>query len=110
MAADGANVAITYTCGAQDAARVVEAIEAAGGTAVAIHADAPDASAVQSAVDTIVSAFGQLGILVDKAGTAIPKPFAETTIDDIDRVVDRRFAHPDAVTPESSARWEPPNK
>ena len=42
LAADGASVAITYTKGADAAASVVKAIEAAGGKAIAIQADAAD--------------------------------------------------------------------
>jgi 3-oxoacyl-[acyl-carrier protein] reductase len=45
LAADGAKVAITYTKGADSAAAVVEAIEGAGGEAIAIQADAADAEA-----------------------------------------------------------------
>lgn len=88
LAADGASVAITYSKGAQGAALVVDAIEAAGGSAVAIQADATDAVAVESAVETVVSTFGRLDILVNNAGTAIPKPFEETTLEEIDRVID----------------------
>jgi 3-oxoacyl-[acyl-carrier protein] reductase len=42
LAADGANVAITYTKGADAAASVVKGIERAGGKAIAIQADAAD--------------------------------------------------------------------
>jgi 3-oxoacyl-[acyl-carrier protein] reductase len=87
LAADGASVAITYSRGAQQAARVVEVIEAAGGRALAIQADATDPAAVQSAVDTVISTFGRLDILVNNAGTAIPKPFEETTLEEIDQVI-----------------------
>jgi NAD(P)-dependent dehydrogenase (short-subunit alcohol dehydrogenase family) len=45
LAADGANVAITYTKGADAAASVVKGIERAGGKAIAIQADAADADA-----------------------------------------------------------------
>jgi 3-oxoacyl-[acyl-carrier protein] reductase len=88
LAADGASVAITYSRGADDAAHVVDDIEAAGGEALAIQADATDATAVQSAVEKVVSTFGQLDILVNNAGTAIPKPFEETTLDEMNQVVD----------------------
>ncbi|MGC2678150.1 MAG: 3-oxoacyl-ACP reductase family protein [Mycobacterium sp.] len=88
LAADGASVAITYSRGADDAAHVVDEIESSGGKAVAIQADAIDAAAVQSAVSTVVSTFGKLDILVNNAGTAIPKPFEETTLEEIDRVID----------------------
>ena len=71
-----------------DAAHVVDDIEAGGGKAIAIQADATDAAAVQAAVDKVVSAFGRLDILVNNAGTAIPKPFEETTLEEMDQVVD----------------------
>ena len=47
LAADGANVAITYAKGADAAASVVKEIERAGGKAIAIQADATDADAVE---------------------------------------------------------------
>jgi len=43
LAADGADVAITYTKGADAAASVVKEIERAGQKAIAIQADATDA-------------------------------------------------------------------
>ena len=84
LAADGANVAITYSKGADAAASVVKAIEAAGGKAIAIQADAADASAVKAAVEKTVATFGSLDVLVNNAGTAIPKTFEETTLAEID--------------------------
>lgn len=88
LAEDGASVAITYSRGTDAAARVVEDIEAKGGIAVAIQADATDAAAVQAAVDEVVSTYGHLDILVNNAGTAIPKPFEETTLDEMNQVID----------------------
>jgi 3-oxoacyl-[acyl-carrier protein] reductase len=88
LAADGASVAITYSKGADAAASVVKAIEGAGGKALAIQADAVDADAVKAAVEKTVATFGQLDVLVNNAGTAIPKPFEESTLEELDRVID----------------------
>jgi 3-oxoacyl-[acyl-carrier protein] reductase len=88
LAADGASVAVTYSKGADAAASVVKAIERAGGKAIAIQADAADAKAVKAAVEKTVATFGGLDVLVNNAGTAIPKRFEETTLEELDRVID----------------------
>src|SRR5450432_1760925 len=88
LAADGANVAITYTKGAAAAAFVVKEIERDGRKAIAIQADATDAHAVEAAVEKTVATFGRLDVLVNNAGTAIPKRFEETTLEELDRVID----------------------
>jgi 3-oxoacyl-[acyl-carrier protein] reductase len=88
LAADGANVAITYTKGADAAASVVKGIERAGRKAIAIQADAADANAVKAAVEKTFATFGRLDVLVNNAGTAIPKTFEETTMEEMDRVID----------------------
>src|SRR5260370_17493116 len=87
LAVDGANVAITYTKGADAAASVVKEIERAGRKAIAIQADAADADAVNAAVEKTVAALGRLDILVNSAGTAVPKSFEETTLEEMDRVI-----------------------
>ena len=86
LAADGAHVAVTYTRGADAATAVVKEIERAGGKAIAIQADATDAAAVNAAVEKTAATFGQIDILVNNAGTAIPKPFEQTTLEEIDQM------------------------
>jgi len=67
---------------------VVKAIELAGGKAVAIQADSANAEAVKAAVEKTVATLGKLDVLVNNAGTAIPKKFEDTTIEELDRVID----------------------
>jgi 3-oxoacyl-[acyl-carrier protein] reductase len=98
LAADGASVAITYARGADAAASVVNEIERAGGKAIAIEADAADAQAVTAAVEKTVATFGRLDMLVNNAGTAIPKPFQEATLEELDRVIDINLRAPMIVT------------
>jgi 3-oxoacyl-[acyl-carrier protein] reductase len=88
LAADGASVAFTYAKDADAAASVVKAIEQAGGKAIAIQADAADAKAVKAAVEKAVATLGRLDVLVNNAGTAIPKKFEDATIEELDRVID----------------------
>jgi 3-oxoacyl-[acyl-carrier protein] reductase len=88
LAADGANVAITYTKDGDAAASVVKAIEGTGRKAIAIQADAADAKAVKAAVEKAVATFGRLDVLVNNAGTAIPKTFEDSTLEEMDRVLD----------------------
>lgn len=87
LAAEGARVAITYTQGAEAAASVVRDIKRTGGQAIAIQADATDAGASKAAVTKTVATFGRLDVLVNNAGTAIPKSFEESTLEDLDRVI-----------------------
>src|ERR1700740_115057 len=64
LAAEGADVAITYEKSAESAAEVVGAIKAKGRRAVAIQADSADVAAVQASVDRAVVELGGLGFLV----------------------------------------------
>ena len=88
LAKDGALVAITFAKDARAASAVVAEIERAGGRAITIQADSSDAQAVAAAAEKTVATFGRLDILVNNAGTAIPKPFEDTTLEEIDHVID----------------------
>ena len=87
LAADGATVAITYAKDAGAASSVVKAIEQAGGKAVAFQADSADAEAVRNAVEKTVATLGSIDVLVNNAGTAIPKHFEDATLEELDRVI-----------------------
>src|SRR5256886_4773114 len=88
LASDGASVAITYAKDTRAASAVVKAIELDGGKAIAIQADAADVEAVKGAVEKTVATLGRLDVLVNNAGTAIPKTFEETTLEEMDRLID----------------------
>jgi 3-oxoacyl-[acyl-carrier protein] reductase len=88
LAAEGAKVAITYGKGSDAAAAVVEIIERVGGKAIALQADAANPDAVKAAIEKIAATFGTLDVLVNNAGTAIPRKFEEATLEELDRVID----------------------
>lgn len=91
LAMDGADVAITYAKDANAAKAVVKAIEGSGRKALAVQADAADAAAVQAAVEQTAKVFGRIDILVNNAGTAIPKPFEDATLEEMDRMIGINF-------------------
>lgn len=68
LAADGADVAITYRHQAAAARAVVEGIERHGRRGLSIQVDASDADAIKQAIDELVARFGGVDILVNNAG------------------------------------------
>ncbi|MFI6173633.1 SDR family NAD(P)-dependent oxidoreductase [Nocardia sp. NPDC051052] len=87
LAADGADVAITYQSAEVQAKSVVAEIESLGRRAVAIQADSADAGAVVRAVNQAAADLGRLDILVNNAGIFPAKPFEEFTVEEIDRAL-----------------------
>ncbi|HEM8495015.1 TPA: SDR family NAD(P)-dependent oxidoreductase [Burkholderia multivorans] len=84
LAADGADVAITYEKSAERAQAVVAEIETLGRRAVAIQADSADPAAVRAAVDRAADTLGGLDILVNNAGIFRAGSLDALTLDDID--------------------------
>ncbi len=87
LAADGADVALTYVESANKARNVVSDIEHAGRRSLAISADSADPTAVAAAVEKTVAAFGRLDILVNNAGIFIAKPIEALTLADFDTMI-----------------------
>lgn len=87
LAAEGASVALTYSSSPLKAESVVRSIEAAGGRALAIQADAADPEAVRAAVARTVEQFGGLDILVNNAGVAAMAPITEFGTAEFERLL-----------------------
>lgn len=87
LAADGAAVALTYSASPDKAATVVREIEAAGGRAIAIAADAGDPAAVRRAVASTVEALGGLDILVNNAGLGLGGAIEDIPFDTYERMI-----------------------
>lgn len=87
LARDGARVAIGYGASAIAAEALAEEIKASGGDAIAIHADATDATALTRAIDSVATRFGRLDILVNSAGVLALAPLEQFSLEDFDRTV-----------------------
>ncbi|HTN96059.1 MAG TPA: SDR family oxidoreductase [Nordella sp.] len=87
LAAEGADVAITYAKGAAPAEEVVAAITAQGRKGFAIAADSADPAAVRRAVAETVKGFGRLDILVNNAGVFPNGPFEAVSLDEFDQTM-----------------------
>lgn len=68
MAADGASVVVNYASSKDAADKVVAEITAAGGRAVAVHANMTKKDEIQKLFAETIKAFGRLDILVNNAG------------------------------------------
>jgi NAD(P)-dependent dehydrogenase (short-subunit alcohol dehydrogenase family) len=86
LAREGAKVVVT-DIDEQGAASCAHDINADGGSALAMCQDVTDENRWQEVIDETVDIYGRVDGLVNNAGIAILKPFAELTIDDFNRQV-----------------------
>jgi len=87
LAADGAQVVLTYVGSEQKAHAVAQEITAAGGKALALQVDSAEPRAIQRAIERVVGDFGRLDILVNNAGVAVATPTDELSLEEIDRLL-----------------------
>lgn len=87
LAAEGTTVVLTYSRSAEKAEAIVAGINAAGGHALAIAADSANPIEVTDAVNTTISTFGGIDILVSNAGIYIGKTFEEHTLEDYETIM-----------------------
>jgi len=85
----GARVAIGYHRNQKGAEQVRDGIVAAGGKAIAIHADVRRAGEVRSLVKSAVDQLGPIDILVNNAGSLVERrPILEQTEEILDEIMD----------------------
>jgi 3-oxoacyl-[acyl-carrier protein] reductase len=68
LAAEGAAVVVNYASSKAGADKVVDAITAAGGKAVAVGGDVSKAAEAQGIIDAAIKNYGRLDILVNNSG------------------------------------------
>jgi 3-oxoacyl-[acyl-carrier protein] reductase len=90
LAADGYAVVVNYAGNAQEAAKVVDGIAAAGSRAVAVQADVADPAAARRLFDEAIAAYGRVDVLVNNAG--VMPPALPHLADTDDSTFDRLFA------------------
>jgi 3-oxoacyl-[acyl-carrier protein] reductase len=85
LAAEGSQVALTYSSNPARGDELVAGIKSAGGSALGIQADSANEKDVSTAVEKAVKVFGRLDILVNNAGVAAIAPLEKLTVADFDR-------------------------
>jgi 3-oxoacyl-[acyl-carrier protein] reductase len=94
LADAGANVALTYRERADDAARVVNDIQATGRRAIAFPMDVTNRGSVEQAAREARRALGPISILVNNAGINKPADFDRVSDDDWDAVLSTNLKGP----------------
>jgi glucose 1-dehydrogenase len=88
LAEAGAQVAVNYVSGPEQARRVVEEIQGSGNRAMAIKADVSQESEVEAMFEQIVAAWGSVDIVVSNAGLQRDAPLHEMTLQQWRMVID----------------------
>jgi NAD(P)-dependent dehydrogenase (short-subunit alcohol dehydrogenase family) len=84
FAASGARVVVNYREDRPGAEGVCQAIEAGGGQALLLQGDVGCVDDVRRMIDTVVAAWGPIGVLVHNASAPDRSSFLEATLDQFD--------------------------
>jgi 3-oxoacyl-[acyl-carrier protein] reductase len=98
LANEGARVVVNYQHSAEAAQAVVREIEASGGEAVAVQADVSTEAGAKLLVDTALTHFGSLSILVNNAGITRDNLLVRMKVEEFDEVVAVDLKGPFLVT------------
>jgi 3-oxoacyl-[acyl-carrier protein] reductase len=85
LAAAGASVVVNYASSREGADRVVAAIKAGGGRAIAVKGDVAKSANVQNLFDKAKAEFGKIDVLVNNAGVYKFDPIEDVSEDEFHR-------------------------
>jgi 3-oxoacyl-[acyl-carrier protein] reductase len=86
LAAEGASVVVNYASSKAGADKVVAAITAAGGKAVAVGGDVSKAAEAQGIIDAAIKNYGRLDVLVNNSGVYEFAPIEAVTEEQFHRI------------------------
>ena len=88
LARAGAKVMVHYAHSADGARQTVDSIRSAGGECELVHGDLREATVCAEVVESAISHFGQLDILVNNSGVTRAEPFTEFQESTFDELFD----------------------
>jgi 3-oxoacyl-[acyl-carrier protein] reductase len=88
LGAEGAEVVVNYRSSEGEAYDTVDAVEDAGGEAIAVQADVTDKSAIEAMRNEVHEQFGPVDVLVNNAGITVDRTMENMTQEDWQRVID----------------------
>jgi 3-oxoacyl-[acyl-carrier protein] reductase len=107
LAAAGADVVVNYASGRDGADRVVAAVTAAGGRAVALPADVSDPVGVERLFAQAVREFGPIDVLVNNAGVFDVASIGTITVEHYRRLFDVNVLGVILATQEAIKHFKP---
>jgi 3-oxoacyl-[acyl-carrier protein] reductase/pteridine reductase len=94
LAAEGADVAITYRSSEAEAQETVNAIKKLGGRATAVYCDLGDPACVRGSVDAAIGELGRIDLLVNNAGLFKTLPLESITLEQWDAMLNTNTRGP----------------
>ncbi|MEV4641992.1 SDR family oxidoreductase [Actinoplanes sp. NPDC049548] len=107
LAADGMSVVVHYANNAGRADEVVQAVTAAGGSAIPAPADIAEPEQVQALFDEAEQRLGGVDVVVNTAGVMLLAPLAELDLADFDRMQRTNVRGTFVVSREAARRVRP---
>lgn len=86
LAWDGCDIVLADVCAPSGAETAVQAVEAAGRSALFVQTDVGDRAAVEALFARAQERFGRLDVLVNNAAINIRKPLIDLAVEDVARV------------------------